>query len=1779
MADLASLKISVDSRDVKTATTDLGGMASAAARSEGAIGKFGSTVRIATAAQRELNNAIKSNNQAYSTAANYVSQLADQTKRLGMSAIELKKLEIATAAAAAPTAALRNEIRAAGAEYLRAMKSAQGFNAASGGVVASAGAQRAGMQQLSFQIGDVAQQFALGTNPMVIFAQQGGQVVQALSMMRGSAGGLLGFLAGPWGAVMMGAVMILGTFFANSKKAESGTLDLADALNVQSMSARDLVNAINQLNVAQGKANRTSYETEVQARANAVAILNQAIANRELARTELQVAEARFYNQSANSKAGLELKAAYGFQAASARRLFDDLEKGAKNAQQLLRQADVPLIRRQAAAATDASAAATLRYDKAERDLRVNFTNGKISREQYLQQLTALNSTKEKEIEIAQKLEREGRRKPQISEYERQQKALREMITDMERELELIRAGTAADEARLRVQLTRQGANADQIAKIVQLTKDLAAEELKREEAKKRETFTNQVADLQTELGLIREGLSLEEARLRVQMARQGAIKSEIDSIIKLNGEIDGIKKSAEATKKALEDWDKLTLDVDFDSLFGSFGKALGGIVSGLDNVLERQKKYQEAIKAAGGDSTKLANIETKNKRLMINDYANLLGSAKGFFKEGSSGYKALQAAETAYRAISIALALKEMAIKVTGYGASAAAATAGAATEVAAATAVGTANAAAAVANQGKGDPFTAWARIAAMAALMAGLGFAVLGGGGAKQPTTNTGTGTVFGDNEAQSKSISSSIERLVDINASTMRYSSQMLSSLKNIEAAMVGVTNIVLRSTGITNLSAGVQQGNSANIGQKVGGTAAMAGAGALIGAAVAGPVGAIVGSVLGGAMSLVKGLVSSLFGTKTSVVGNGITATAQSVADILATGFDALYYTEIEKKKKFFGITTSTSYQTQTAAADAEINRQFGLIIENIYNAVLATAGPLKMATDQVAQNMQNFVIDIGKIDVKGLTGEEIQEKLTAVFGAAADNIAKAAVPGLEEFQKVGEGYFETLTRVASSIELLDRTFQMLGQTTEGLTIQSQMALIETFGDATTMMEQVNEYFSTFYSEAEQVAAISKQLTEALGLMGLEMPNTLAAYRSLVEAQDLNTEAGRRAYAQLIQLSPAFADLINRMQELGMAEGSAANSTEVLRQAREMEITLMELQGDAAGALAARRQDELAAMDASLRSMQSMIYAQQDINAARQAEQAAIAMLNSAVSKLDSEVAAAEAKLAEAIKAQRQRQIESYRAQIADLDEVIAKRDAAQAALRRAYDAEIARIDDEIGKRKENITALQAAFKDQSGIFERTIEQFRSFAVSVREFAQTIIPMNTNGRSSLATLRARFAEIANLAMGGNQQAMGQFTDVGKELRDAIISNATDRISMLSQLYALQAQTNAVAGGAEEQATIAEQQLAAANLQTEYLLSIEQSAINQLDAQKASTTAIVGQFITLNETTLSVNEAIRQLQTAEQAATSAEIQKGYLQQQITMLSNLDTSILSVEEAQRELDDKKAERDAVLAEINARGFSDLIRATQQTGAEMARVAMAAIDSARAAAAQAEAALLAAQQAKSAADAKAAADAAAKTKSNIPNDYYNVGKSTLEGGGFGMGAMYNNGVPIPDQPSWASSGTAWATLYDGNASASDIAEIAWAAKSTADTWARVPNAPDANQWFVNEVAKYNIPGAVDKLTSALGIKEFASGGLHTGGLRIVGENGPELEATGPSRIYNSNQLGNMLNHGATADEVKALREELKVAMYQIAKNTGKSYDLMNRWDGDGLPPERIVG
>lgn len=108
---------------------------------------------------------------------------------------------------------------------------------------------------------------------------------------------------------------------------------------------------------------------------------------------------------------------------------------------------------------------------------------------------------------------------------------------------------------------------------------------------------------------------------------------------------------------------------------------------------------------------------------------------------------------------------------------------------------------------------------------------------------------------------------------------------------------------------------------------------------------------------------------------------------------------------------------------------------------------------------------------------------------------------------------------------------------------------------------------------------------------------------------------------------------------------------------------------------------------------------------------------------------------------------------------------------------------------------------------------------------------------------------------------------------------------------------------------------------------------------------------------------------------------------------------------------------------------------------------------------------------------------------------------------------------------------------------------------------------------------------GDYERWAKQEGIPGFASGGLHSGGLRLVGENGPELEVTGPSRIYNASQTAAMLGGGGdAAAEVRALRNDfagMTNALRSVAKHTmqtAKRVEFLERWDYDGLPTERDV-
>lgn len=93
------------------------------------------------------------------------------------------------------------------------------------------GAQKAGLQQLGYQLGDVATMFSMGAKPAQIFASQIGQITQAVQLMAGGTSRVAAFLGGPWGIALSVGVVALTPFIGklwdtyNAANAATGALE------------------------------------------------------------------------------------------------------------------------------------------------------------------------------------------------------------------------------------------------------------------------------------------------------------------------------------------------------------------------------------------------------------------------------------------------------------------------------------------------------------------------------------------------------------------------------------------------------------------------------------------------------------------------------------------------------------------------------------------------------------------------------------------------------------------------------------------------------------------------------------------------------------------------------------------------------------------------------------------------------------------------------------------------------------------------------------------------------------------------------------------------------------------------------------------------------------------------------------------------------------------------------------------------------------------------------------------------------------------------------------------------------------------------------------------------------------------------------------------------------------------------------------------------------------------------------------------------------------------
>lgn len=642
-----------------------------------------------------------------------------------------------------------------------------------------------------------------------------------------------------------------------------------------------------------------------------------------------------------------------------------------------------------------------------------------------------------------------------------------------------------------------------------------------------------------------------------------------------------------------------------FGEAFGKIGKAIDKGGKALDNFKKAQianEKLRDKANNVKDDKAYFAAMEVYRINAVkseVDMYGDMAGAAKGFFKEKTVAYKLFDAIETGMRVAQIALTWQKMAAEVTAEKVRIAAKTAATGAAIALDTTETTSSVSNSLTRAGASltagiakafEQLGVWGFVgaAAMIAFMASVGFSGGGGGGSGPPVheerqKTQGTGTVFGDDEAKSESILNALEIMRDNSNIGLRATSAMLVSLRNIEMSMSGLTNAILRVSGMT---------TGKNFGINEGSTD---------GKSLLDPLG--------------------IFGSKTTtkLVDTGLVI--KGIVAELLNGEGLQQYADVQRTKKRWYGGTKTSNSREFMSVDERLAEHVGSVFAEINATIEQAAVSLGGNGASIRAALEAFVIDT-EVSFKDLKGQDLQDALNAVFSGAADDMAASIFPGLEQFQRVGEGYFETLTRVATSTErakdalsklgvdmvsltsitnktgdvgveliresllagegdaslrevlrvldgtmddLIDgyRTLTRLRAQLAGVGISGSMSLdlIRGAGGLAELDDAFSQFFEGFFSDSERNAMAMSQLRMEFGRLGREMPASKEAFRALVTTMMAGDAASQELAGRLLALSGLFAEAF----EDGTAQQAERISTakDVLSEAYDRESEALE----------------------------------------------------------------------------------------------------------------------------------------------------------------------------------------------------------------------------------------------------------------------------------------------------------------------------------------------------------------------------------------------------------------------------------------------------------------------------------------------------------------------------------------------------------------------------------------------------------------------------------------
>jgi len=218
--------------------------------------------------------------------------------------------------------------------------------------------------------------------------------------------------------------------------------------------------------------------------------------------------------------------------------------------------------------------------------------------------------------------------------------------------------------------------------------------------------------------------------------------------------------------------------------------------------------------------------------------------------------------------------------------------------------------------------------------------------------------------------------------------------------------------------------------------------------------------------------------------------------------------------DVTTQKKALGSVVSQSTKTLSDAAPKDVVKQFNMVLTDIVSAMKDGATSFGISGDDFAKKLQGFKINIGKISLQGLTGDQASAAISAVFSKLTDKMAMALMKssGLDQFQKLGEGLGQTFFRVAEGAARAKGLMEQMGLSVieinaiknKGGDVAAEMVR-QTLENQAQLSSGVRDYVDQLSGSAEEIIASYKKLVDASNLMKMAGLNADNLGRTMINA--------------------------------------------------------------------------------------------------------------------------------------------------------------------------------------------------------------------------------------------------------------------------------------------------------------------------------------------------------------------------------------------------------------------------------------------------------------------------------------------------------------------------------------------------------------------------------------------------------------------------------------------------------------------------------------------------